>query len=102
MTVKYWGVCTWAKLSVIIILNLALPIHFVVRGMYPVAVIVGGFFLFVHIFCTCGACPCGGRLDKRTVYSIEGPESTEQYDQHGRRVPPDCCGNVDHCSWGAG
>lgn len=48
MTVKYWGVCTWAKLSVIIILNLALPIHFVVRGMWELAVIVGGFFLFVH------------------------------------------------------
>ena len=107
MTVKYWGVCTWAKLSVIIILNLALPIHFVVRGMWELAVIVGGFFLFVHIFCTCGACPCGGRLDKRTVYSIGGPESTEQYDQHGRRVPPDCCGTCTRapahgtCTWQA-
>ena len=102
MTVKYWGVCTWAKLSVILILNLALPIHFVVRGMWELAVIVGGFFLFVHICFTCNACPGGGRIDKRTVYSIGGPESTEQYDKHGRRVPPDCCGNVEHCNWGAG
>jgi len=102
MTVKYWGVCTWAKLSVIILLNVALPILFVVRGMVPIAVIVGGSFLFVHLFCTCGACgDC--RLDKRTVYSIGGPRSKEQYDEHGRRVTPDCCGNVD-CSywWGAG
>ena len=96
MTVKYWGVCTWAKLSVIILLNVALPILFVVLGMVPVAVIVGGSFLFVHLCISCG------RLDKRTVYSIGGPESKEQYDEHGRRVPPDCCGNVEHCNWGAG
>ena len=91
MTVKYWGVCTWAKLSVIILLNVALPILFVVLGMVPVAVIVGGSFLFVHLCISCG------RLDKRTVYSIGGPESKEQYDEHDRRVTPDCCGNVD-CS----
>ena len=96
MTVKYWGARTWAMQSVIILLNLALPILFAILGMVPVAVIVAGCFVFVHVCIPCGASG-DRRLDKRTVYSIGGPESKEQYDEHGRRVPPDCCGNVD-CS----
>lgn len=100
MTVKYWGVKTWALQLIFMGVGLVLPIYFVALGMIAMVGCVfwlAGTFFFT-VFTACGAC-VDMRLDKRTVYSIDGVDchghSKQQYYGTGRPVMTDCCCNMN-------
>ena len=113
LTVKYWGLKSWALQVAIVLLQIGLTVFLVTLDMAPLAAIVNGAFLFVYVMGACGAV-CDARLDKRTVYSVArgshgdiagggGSVSNENYDEHGNLVMPDCCNNMNpQHRWGAG